>query len=51
MNGKKARPLNKILDTVCVFAFFIPVTLVVYGYIGRECVSYTVKSAKRRLCR
>jgi hypothetical protein len=49
MNGKKARTLNKILDTVCVFAFFMPVTLVVYGYIGRECVRYTVKGMRERL--
>lgn len=51
MIGKKARTLNKILDTVCVIAFYLPVTLVVYGYIGRECAVYTVKSVKERLSR
>ena len=53
MNDKKARTLNKIIDTVCVIVFFTPVTLVVYGYIGRECVRYTVactvKGVKERL--
>jgi hypothetical protein len=49
MSGKKARTLNKILDTVCVIVFFTPVTVLVYGYIGRECVRYTVKSMRERL--
>lgn len=51
MNGKKARALNKILDTACTFAFFAPVMLVVYSYIGRECVRYTVKNVRVRLSR
>ena len=51
MNGKKARTLNKIIDTVLTIAFFAPITMIVYGYIGRECVRYTVKGVKERLSR
>lgn len=51
MNGKRARPLNKIIDISTTMVFYAPVLMLVYGYVGRECVRYTVKSMRERLFR
>ena len=49
MNGKRARPLNKIIDISTTILFYAPVLMLVYGYVGRECVRYTVKGMRERL--
>jgi len=55
MNGKRARPLNKIIDISTTMLFYAPVIVLVYSYIGRECVRYavtcTVKGVRERLFR
>ena len=51
MSSIKARTLNKIIDISTTMLFYTPVIMLVYGYIGRECVRYTVKGVRERLSR
>jgi hypothetical protein len=54
VNSKRARQLiNKVTDISLSVALYTPVLIVVYGYIGKECVRYTAGCVyacmKRRL--
>lgn len=51
MSSIKARTLNKIIDSSTTMLLYTPVIVLVYGYIGRECVRYTVKGVRERLSR
>ena len=51
MSSIKARTLNKIIDISTTMLLYTPVIVLVYGYIGRECVRYTVKGVRERLSR